>query len=118
MLGQEENKYVIEWGQLWISTGQSKQNIKSMAAVSHLVKKVTTVIMQSLLACVAVPFTCARTCSQTHPFLSKALKRGLLSHQTALCTRTAGCHITINSARGRELTEPLKAEREAQMVCI
>lgn len=70
--------------------------------------------LESLLAHVAVFFTCARTCLQTHPFLSKTLKRGHFSHQTALGTLTAGCHITLKGARGRDQTQLFKKLKEEE----
>lgn len=69
-----------------------------MVPVSHLVKKGHRCHYVADWPILAVPFTCARCFLHSHPFLSKALKRGELTQQTALGTLTAGCHITMNDA--------------------
>lgn len=75
-----------------------------MMQLSHLVKKVTTVItVPAGLRYLAFHLR-KNLLAYSSPFLCKALKRGQFSHQTELGTLTAGCHITINCARGRDQT--------------
>lgn len=81
-----------------------KQKIKSMMLVSHLVKKVTTVITVPAGLLYLAFHLRKDLLAYSSSFLCKALKRGQFSHQTALGTLTAGCHITINWARGRDQT--------------